>query len=300
MQINRLFEIIYILLDKKTITAKELAEHFEVSIRTIYRDIEVLSGAGIPIYTSKGKGGGISIIENFVLNKSMLSEEEQNDILMSLQGLNAIKYPDTEPVLNKLSLLFNKQGVNWIDVDFSYWGSKDNEREKFNILKRAILNRHLITFDYFSSYKEKTKRTVEPLKLVFKGQSWYLYGYCRVKDDFRIFKITRIKNLNKLDITFMRDVPKNIWTKSETCKNKLVTLVLRIDKKMSYRIYDEFDEDCIKKNKDGNFNVTVTLPENEWVYGYIMSYGNYVEILEPDYIREIVKVKLKEALKKYL
>ncbi|MCY6959918.1 helix-turn-helix transcriptional regulator [Clostridium brassicae] len=300
MQINRLFEIVYILLDKKTITAGELAEHFEVSIRTIYRDIEVLSGAGIPIYTSKGKGGGISIIENFVLNKSMLSEEEQNDILMSLQGLNATKYPDTEPVLKKLSLLFNKQGMNWIDVDFSHWGSKNSEREKFDILKRAILNRNLITFDYFSSYKEKTERTVEPLKLIFKGQSWYLYGYCRVKDDFRIFKITRIKNLNKLDIAFMRDIPKDIWTESETCKNKLVTLVLRIHPKMAYRVYDEFDEECIQRNEDGSFNVTVTLMENEWVYGYILSYGNYVEILEPKHIREIVKIKLKEALKKYL
>ena len=98
MQINRLFEIVYILLDKKTITAKELSERFEVSIRTIYRDVETLSISGIPIYTSKGKGGGISLIEDFVLNKSVLSEKEQNEILMSLQSLNATKFMNVEPV----------------------------------------------------------------------------------------------------------------------------------------------------------------------------------------------------------
>jgi len=132
MQINRLFEIVYILLDKKTITAKELSKHFEVSVRTIYRDVEALSISGIPIYTNKGKGGGISLIEDFVLNKSVLSEKEQNEILMSLQSINAMKFLDVEPVLKRLSTIFNKESDNWIDVDFSQWGSDDSEKEKFN------------------------------------------------------------------------------------------------------------------------------------------------------------------------
>ena len=127
MQINRLFSIVYILLDKKTITAKELSERFEVSIRTIYRDVETLSISGIPIYTSKGKGGGISLIEDFVLNKSVLSEKEQNEILMSLQSLNATKFMNVEPVLKRLSTIFNRESTNWIDVDFSKWGSDDIE-----------------------------------------------------------------------------------------------------------------------------------------------------------------------------
>src|SRR5690554_6769585 len=119
MQINRLFEIVYILLHKKTVRAGELAEHFEVSIRTIYRDIDALCAAGVPIYTSKGRGGGISLVDRYVLNKSIFSEGEQNEILMSLQSLNVMKVPDIQPVLNKLSGIFNKQSMNWIDVDFS-------------------------------------------------------------------------------------------------------------------------------------------------------------------------------------
>ncbi len=299
MQINRLFEIVYILLNKKTITARELSEHFEVSMRTIYRDIDTLSGAGIPIYTSKGKGGGISLLDNFVLKKSMLSEQEQDEILMSLQSLNAVKLPDIEPVLNKLSIIFNKQGKNWIDVDFSHWGS-DN-REKFNLLKTAILSANVVSFDYFSSAGEKTARVVEPLKLVFKGQSWYLYGFCRAKDDFRIFKITRIKSLMDSTEVFKRNIPNVIWDNSEqACRNRMVTIILKIDARMAYRLYDEFDQEYIIKNADGSFTATATFPEDEWIYGYILSYGNYAEVLEPKHIREIVKKKLEEGLKKYL
>ncbi|MDR0286975.1 MAG: HTH domain-containing protein, partial [Clostridiales bacterium] len=122
MQVNRLFEIIYILLNKKMITAKELAEHFDVSQRTIYRDIDLLSLAGIPVYTEKGKNGGISLLPEFVLNKSILSEQEQNEILSALQGLSTVKTAETDQVLKKLSTIFNKNTVNWLDVDFSDWG----------------------------------------------------------------------------------------------------------------------------------------------------------------------------------
>jgi len=301
MQINRLFSIVYILLDKKTITAKELAERFEVSVRTIYRDVETLSIAGIPIYTNKGKGGGISLIENFVLNKSVLSEKEQNEILMSLQSLNATKFLDVEPVLKRLSTIFNRESTNWIDVDFSQWGSDEKEKEKFNILKTAILSKSNVSFDYFSSYGEKTLRTVEPLKLVFKGQGWYLYGFCRLKCEFRIFKITRIKTLNLLDEAFNRDIPIDIWGEGDkSYKNKMVTLILKIDDRMAYRLYDEFEQENIKKNLDGSFTATVTFPESDWIYGYVMSYGEYAEVIEPKYIKEIIKRKFKEGLKKYL
>ena len=295
MQINRLFEIVYILLDKKTITAKELSEHFEVSVRTIYRDVETLSIAGIPIYTNKGKGGGISIIEDFVLNKSVLSEKEQNEILMSLQSLNAMKFLDVEPVLKRLSTIFNKESTNWIDVDFTQWGSDDSEKEKFNIIKTAILSTKIVSFNYFSSYGEKTLRTVEPLKLVFKGQGWYLYGFCKLKSEFRIFKITRIRNINSLNETFKRDIPINIWGDGDkSYKNKMVTLILKIDERMAYRIYDEFDQENIVKNPDGSFNVTTTFPEGDWIYGYVMSYGEYAEVIEPKDIREIIKRNLKK------
>lgn len=300
MQINRLLEIVYILLDKKIVTAKELSKHFDVSQRTIYRDIDTLSGAGIPVSTNKGKGGGIRLLENFVLNKVILSDKEQIDIISSLQGLNALNVPDIESVLKKLAVMFKRDSISWIDVDFSHWGSNDAEGEKFNILKVAILNRNIVTFDYFSSLGEKTKRTIEPLKILFKKQSWYVLGYCKTKCDFRIFKITRIRNLTSTNEFFQRDIPKNGWCNFQDPNYSMVKLVMRIEEKMAYRIYDELAQGDIVKNPDGSFTVTVSFPEDEWVYGYVLSYGNYAEVLEPNHIREIIKRKIEDSLKKYL
>lgn len=301
MQISRLFEIVYILLDKKIVTAKELSERFEVSVRTIYRDIDVLSSSGVPIYTSKGKGGGISLVDNFVLNKSVLSDKEQKEILMSLQSLNAMKFLDIEPVLKKMTAVFNKESINWIDIDFSGWGS-DDEKEKFDVIKTAIFNNKVLSFDYFNSIGQKSSRNVEPLKIVFKGQGWYVYGFCRLKSEFRIFKITRIKNLNVLEENFIkRENLVNALNDAESSyKTKMVELNLNINEKMAYRVYDEFKEENIIKNLDGSFNVTASMPDGDWIFGYIMSYGEYAEVIEPKYIRDVIKQKFEEGLKKYL
>lgn len=300
MQINRLLEIVYILLDKKAVTAKELSEHFEVSQRTIYRDIDALSTAGIPVYANKGKGGGIRLLDNFVLNKSLLSDKEQLDILASLQSLKALSVPDVEPVLKKLAVMFNKNNPGWIDVDFSHWGSSSMEREKFNLLKAAILNRKVIAFDYNSSFGESSRRILEPAKILFKGRGWYLYGFCRNKKSYRLFKISRMKNLVCLDEIYDREMPEYVWENYQADKTNIVKLVLRIDAKMAYRVYDEFEPEHVVQNSDGSFTAAVDYPEDEWVYGYILSFGNFAEVLEPKYMREIIKDKIEESLKKYL
>ena len=299
MQINRLIELVYILLDKKTITARKLSEHFEVSQRTIYRDIDTLSAAGIPIYTNKGKGGGISLLDNFVLNKSILSENEQVDILSSLQSLKALNVQDVEPILKKLEVLFGKNNTNWIDVDFSRWGSNLDQREIFNIFKTAILNKKMVSLDYYGSNGEKTERTIEPLKLVFKGYAWYVYAFCHKKNDFRIFKVCRIKNLIIKEKIFTRNAPENIVMESKEFNRKTVRIVLKIHFRMAFRVFDEFGYGSIKENSDGSFIVTVDLPDEEWLYGYILSFGDDAEVIEPKYIRNNIKSKLKECLKKY-
>jgi predicted DNA-binding transcriptional regulator YafY len=299
MQINRLFEIVYILLNKKTITAKELSERFEVSVRTIYRDIDTLGAAGIPVYMTKGKGGGISILDNFVLNKSILSDKEQNEILTALQSLNAIKYPEVDTVISKLGMLFNKADYNWINVDFSHWG--DSDKEKFNVLKTAIINKLIIEFEYFNSNGEKANRTVEPLQLWFKDKTWYLKGYCLLKQELRIFKLTRIKKVSVTERTFERELPQ-VLPEVTTRENsiKLVELKLHLQPEVAYRVYDEFDDKDIVRNADGSFEGTVCFPENEWVYGYILSFGSSAEVIEPKHIRDIVIGKLEETLRQYI
>jgi len=132
MKINRLTEIIIILLNKKIVTAKELADKFEVSTRTIYRDIEELSLSGIPVYMSKGKNGGISLLEEYSINKTILSDKDKQSLIVALKTLEATKYPEIDSVTNKISFMLNREELsNWIDIDFSKWGSDFNEKLQY-------------------------------------------------------------------------------------------------------------------------------------------------------------------------
>ncbi len=297
MQINRLFEIVYLLLEKNCITAKELSEHFGVSVRTIYRDIDILSTANIPIYTNKGKGGGISLLENFVLDKSILSEEEQNQILFALQSLEKLNVNNEKKALEKMSMLFNKGTKNWIEIDFSNWGTDSTQNDRFNKIKEAIINSKVIEITYFNSFGEENKRQIEPLQIWFKDKSWYIKAFCRLKQDYRIFKISRIKDIKILDEHFKRELP---IEKEEKQNFKEISLKLQISKEMAYRVYDEFEKENISKNENGDFIITIDYPENEWVYGYILSFGEYAKILSPEYAKDIVKKRLEKTIKNYL
>ena len=178
MEQGRLFKIVYHLLDKGRATAPELAEKFEVSVRTIYRDLDAISAAEIPIYTVQGKGGGIFILPEFVLEKSLLTPQEKEQILMALQGLAAVEDSRTDELLTKLGGLFRVQGANWIEVDFSDWHKNTAGAELFDELKRAVFSCRRVSFSYFAGEGGGTVRTVEPVKLIFKSKDWYLYGFC--------------------------------------------------------------------------------------------------------------------------
>lgn len=170
MQINRLFEIVYLLLDKKRLTAKELAEHFEVSSRTIYRDVELLSSSGIPLYAIKGKGGGITLLPDFVLNKTVLTDEEKTEVLSALHAMNAVNAEQATTALAKLSSLFGNTNSDWVEVDFSSWIPAEEEAAVFTTLKEAVIKKQRVTFFYHSP-QGSTSRDVEPLKLCFKEKS---------------------------------------------------------------------------------------------------------------------------------
>jgi len=298
MQINRLFEITYILLNKGTVTAKELAERFNVSARTIYRDIDTLSLAGIPVYTQMGKSGGISLLPDFVLNKSILSEKEQNEILSALQSFSVIKAGETDRVLKKLSGIFNKNAVPWLEVDFSDWGFESGNA--FLNFKTAVLERRVAEFDYYSASCEMTHRQIEPVSLWFKSKSWYVKGFCKLKKEMRLFKLSRVRNLIITDERFLeRDYSENVDSEFSGLQKPDITLKLKIAPEMTFRLYDDFCEQQVEKQPDGYFIVTVTWPDGEWLYGMILSYGEYIEVLEPESVREIIKEKSHKIAKKY-
>ena len=299
MQIDRLFQIVLILLNKKTITAKKLSEHFNVSIRTIYRDIEALSFAGIPIYSLRGKNGGIKLLESYILDKSLLSSKEQNEILYALESLKASNYPDVDEVLKKLNLIFNKSSDYWIEIDFSRYGSNDNTL--FNNIKKAILNSQAIKFTYFNTNGETSQRNVNPLKIWFKEKALYLFDYCQKKNEIRQFKINRIKNLTLTNEYFERRlINYNINSNDNDISKKIVKIIVEVDKSQAYRVYDEFSEKNISKTENGNFKVIMENYENEWLYGYLLSFGEYLKIIAPERIKNILSHKIEQMRKNYL
>ncbi len=265
MKIDRLFSIVQILVNKKSITAGELAKHFNVSVRTIYRDIDVLSANGVPVYCAQGKGGGISILDNYMIDKTMLSDEEQKQVLLSLQSVNVTGQIDVQDSLIKLRNVFKKNNTDWIEIDFSNWEQSDNEKANFEAIKDSIINLRVINFSYFSTKGEISERTIEPYRLVFKGYQWYIYGFCRMRNDFRFFKLTRIDNLKVLDETFKRRQEITVNKKYNTDSQEIVRVKMKISSRMAARVYDEFRKGTIEFDGD-NFIVEADIPKNEYLY----------------------------------
>lgn len=301
MQESRLFKIVYHLLEKGQATAKELAEKFEVSVRTIYRDIDALSHAGIPIYAEAGRNGGIHLMSDFVLNKAILSEEEKQEILIALHSINIAQNINHSQTLQKLSAIFNINSENWLEVDFSRWGNNNTDNEKFELLKSAIIHQKCVKIVYASSYGEISERIVQPLKMTYKSKAWYLKAYCRIKQDYRIFKLNRIMTLEVLTDSFSNcSFPEKEKEKEQKKELEEIhnTILLRFPKNMSYRVYDEFDNTQITIQKNGDFLVSAKMPENEWLIGYLLSFGTEVEIIKPAYLKKIIAKNAKKIYEK--
>lgn len=295
MQESRLFKIVYYLLAKGQVTAPELAEKFEVSVRTIYRDIDALSGAGIPVYAEAGKNGGIRLMNDFVLDKTVLSEEEKQEVLTALQSVNTMQNRDDSQTLQKLSAMFQLHSENWLEVDFSRWGSQGTDNKKFELLKSAVIQQKCVKITYADSYGEMSERIVHPLKMTYKSMSWYLKAYCTQKEDYRIFKLTRIIDLEVLADGFSKhSFPKP----DDKAGQDYHTIVLCFPQNMAYRVYDEFDKTQISRQENGDLIVSANMPEDEWLLGYLLSFGTQVEILEPAYLKKVVADTAKKIYEK--
>ena len=297
MKDNRLFRILYYILEKEKVTANELADKFEVSVRTIYRDIDSISSVGVPIFTTQGKGGGIKIDNEYILNKSLFDANEKEQIIAALQGLEKTNKVYKNELITKLSALFKIKNSNWIEIDFTSWGSNNTYQDLFNTLKIAIINKNIISFSYNSSKAEKINRRVKPIRLLFKEQDWYLYAFCLLRNDFRYFKLSRIKDLEVLAINY-EDNFENIVLKREIKYENTVNIKLKFNKSVAFRVYDEFK--AIVEDKKGNLYVEMKIPNNYKLYNYIFSFGANVEILEPKEIRNQFKNMINKIAKKYI
>lgn len=291
-------------MNKRTVTASELADRFGVSTRTIYRDIDVLSSSGVPIYTSQGVGGGISIMEDYSITRTLLSDHDKDSILIALQTLQSTKYPEADSVVEKIGSIFKGNAGEWIKIDFSPWGSNPNSNNRFSDIKAAILQSRLIKVEYINAHNEKSIRLIEPLQLQFKYQAWYLYGYCLMRKDYRTFRISRIKKVTLTDTLFDRNQihiadSSEVTTIHNGDENPMMYLKLLFTEGALYRLYDDFDIDMIQDNGDGTYTIEVYYPIEEWVYGYLLSYGTCLKVIEPENIRHIINEKVSKMKSYY-
>ena len=285
MKNDRLFQIVYLLLEKGTMTAPELSRALEVSVRTIYRDIDALSLAGVPVYATQGKNGGVSLLPNYSFDKALLSDEEQNQILYAIQSLRAVDQP-VDALLNKLGGLFQKQNTSWIEVDFSRWGMASTDSVKFERLKTALTGRRALEIVYCSTSGETNRRVILPVKLIFKDKSWYLYAYCRMQEDFRLFKVSRIVEMTVLEERF-DTLPDEIPPLEQSIYSMPAMQPMRLlfSPAVAFRVYDEFERASIEPQTDGSLLVQVMLPQDGWVVSYLLSFGTELTIIEPDEVR---------------
>lgn len=296
MHISRLFEIVYILLNKKNVTAVELSEHFEVSTRTIYRDIDTLNMAGIPVYTMQGKGGGIGLLDNFILNKAYLSKQEQSEILTAIECIRRLDHSASKQIMDKLSHFFQQEQSTWIEVDFNSWSNQQGNNF-FNQLKEAILSKKMMTFTYYNNNGEKSHRTVEPIRLIFKYQDWYLYAYCHMREDYRYFKLNRMEDLVSTEEHFETDHQDALPQEHQQTNTEKIHLTLKFEQEAAFRIRDEYSN--VLPLEDGSMIIEVDLEDKQWVYSYLLSFGSQVTVLAPLEIKEGLLKIIEDIRHKY-
>lgn len=298
MESGRLFEILYYLMENKQTTAKQLADKFEVSTRTIYRDLDKLLVAGIPIITKQGVDGGVSLDENFVFDKSLLDESQQEQILLALSSLSSLHVSEYQELLKHMQTIFQKESEEWLDVDFSSWHQDQEMNEKFSQLKDAILKHLKITFHYINAQGQKSHRDVFPIKLFYKNNAWYLYGYEVKKADYRTYKLTRIQQLVIKDEQFDRSAfykePHLTYEENQT----KIDVVLKFQKYLGSFVYDQFSDQDIQEKEDGYW-IHTSMPYHPWFLSFLLSFGSGVEIIEPHSLRKEMLHEIQTLLKIY-
>ena len=305
MKLERMLSIITYLMNHEKVKAQELAEKFEVSVRTIYRDVDAIAQAGIPVVAYQGADGGIGIIEGYKLDKSVLTSDEISKIVAGLKGLHSISDDvRIKFLIEKFTSIaaqseYTAMG-NEILIDLSSWNKNDCLPQRIRELKQAIRERRIIKFVYYSNEK-LTQRRVEPCVIVFKTAHWYLYAYCLLRQDFRLFKLRR---MSEVQITDNRFEPRQFslegveWD-GEADSVRHAAVVVVFDGSLKYVVNDLFGVDNYETLPDGRFKVDFHMEVNDWLYGFILGFGDKIEVLEPASLREKIRSLAESVCKRY-
>jgi predicted DNA-binding transcriptional regulator YafY len=308
MKVDRLVSIIMILLDKKRIGAQELADLFEVSPRTIYRDIDTINMAGIPVHSTSGVGGGFEIMQQYKIDKKVFSTADLSAILMGLSSLsNMIRGDELVNALAKVKSFIPADRAkdielkaNQIVVDLSPWMGNRNIQPYLEMIKTALQESKLLSFEYADRYGNKTARTTEPYQLVLKSSHWYLQGYCHKRNHFRLFKLSRTSNLQIQAESFTpRDYQKPQLDFTDILATMQIKIKIRIHKSIMDRVLDYCTYEHFSPDGDEHFIVRFPFIENEYHYNILFSFGDKCECLEPLHIRTEMKRRIHDIATLY-
>ena len=301
MKIDRLVSIIMILLDKKRIGAQELADIFEVSPRTIYRDIDTINMGGIPVCSIPGVGGGFEIMQNYKIEKNVFSTTDLSAILMGLSSIsNMIRGDELINALAKVKSFIPADRAkdieikaNQIYIDLSPWMGNKKIQSYLEIIKTSLHDSKLLSFEYSAHHANQTTRIVEPYQLVLKNNYWYLHSYCHKRNDYRLFKLSRISNIKIKDESFIpRDYQKPILEFSDILETIQTKIKLRIHKAVMDRVLDFCSYEDVSPEGDEYYIVSFPFIENEYYYNMLLSFGDKCECLEPLHIRTEIKRRI--------
>lgn len=292
--------MIYILLNHERLTAEELARRLAVSVRTIYRYIDTLSTAGIPIYVVRGRNGGVSLLPGFKVSKALVNEKEQIDILTSLKNMRDFDSQDDQ-ALDKLSAVFQQTPVDWLKIDPTIWHKSDTQTKILAQLRTAILNKQFVSFEYLNAKNELFNREVYPLQVVFKNVAWYLTGYSLERQAVRTFKLTRMSEL-KIAQNQHSEVKVQPWLAEQKLQSqqvKQVRVTLLFARRLKYRVFEEFSEADITQIESGDYEVITNLNEGDWLITYLLSFGSGLTVVKPVSLRSKMCHELKNILANY-
>ncbi|MFP4375338.1 MAG: helix-turn-helix transcriptional regulator [Spirochaetaceae bacterium] len=299
MRTDRLLSIVIYLLNRERVSAREMAERFGVASRTIQRDMEAIELAGIPIYAVQGAGGGYGILDSFKMDRQLMTVEDFYYIITALEGIGAsLNDEQLDRTLEKVRTLVPDRGLDFLagrssklSIDFSMLGGDPRQRAAFQVVRKAVDQECVLRFTYTNNKLEHTTRTVEPMTIVFRWRSWYLYGYCRLKNAYRLFRISRIRDPEMIRERFVRreqTFEEFMAASASPETGDAPELVLRFQPPMTSLVEEFYPDDAWEPQPDGSVVVRTRMPEDGWLYGHILSFGACVEVLSPPHVRTII------------
>lgn len=305
MKIDRLISIIMILLERQRASIPELAEICEVSPRTISRDLETINQAGIPIVSYPGLHGGVGIMENYKMEKRLFSTADVTTLLMGLGCIrSSLSGQEVVNALAKVKGLIPEEQRREIElragrltIDMTPWVGNTGYAEIMETIQQALEESRLLQFVYTDRQGQKSSRTVEPYRLLFKGMRWYLDGYSLERQDFRLFKLARMQAVILSDTEF---IPRDYYPKAKIQPDfqdiNIMTVTVRVKGDAVERLEELYGTDIFTAESGGWHTAQISLTDDARGYRFLLGLGADCECIAPEDVRKNIADYLNEKM----